>query len=123
MNKFNLHVTIETIFGVHVSGSRVFFSRLLSNENMDSKKTSEIRVSVYLRDRRAYKQALTPNVRGDKMERVKFRLFCKQKRDKAGDGSDQNDQSYHETLGVVLSLRFVAERDIPEANTKQSKAK
>lgn len=52
VNKFNLHVTIETIFGVHVSGSRVFFSRLLSNENMDSKKTSEIRVSVYLRDRR-----------------------------------------------------------------------
>ena len=36
---------------------------------------------------------------------------------------DQNDQSYHETLGVVLSLRFVAERDIPEANTEQSKGK
>lgn len=93
MNKFNLHVTIETIFGVHVSGSKVFFSRLLSNENMDSKKTSEIRVSVYLRDRRAYKQALTPNVRGDKMERVKFRLFCKQKRDKAGDGSLRPERS------------------------------
>ena len=110
MNLFNLDVTIETIFGVRISGSGVFFPRLFSNENISSKKTSEIRVRVYLRDRSANKQVLTTKREGDKIERAKFRPFCKQKRDNARDRSDQNNPSYHETLGVVYvsSLRFVA---------------
>lgn len=89
----------------------MFFPRSssFSNENIGSKKTSEIRVSVYLRERSAKKQVLTTKRerRQDRTCKI-FRLFCKQKRDNAGDRSDQNNHSYHETLGVVLRLQIVA---------------
>lgn len=126
VNLFNLHVTIETIFGVRISGSRVcFFLDLPPSQTKTSAQRKPLRSGwAYIWEIGVLKNKYwPPNVRGGKIERVKFRLFCKQKRDNAGDRSDQNNQSYHETLGVVLRLQIVAWHSGSKHKTKHSKAK